>query len=241
MIKKITLVILATSVIAAIIYFIGVHTLPAGSAHYFSDPENLAEYLRSFGAMTVVVCLALMILQTLFTPLPLFLLAGANGFIFGVAYGILLTLAGSMLGSTLAFYVARGFGRGFVSRYLKESYIHKVDEMSHREGPWVVFMARLIPVIPSSMISYVAGLSKMTFRGFFIATVVGKMPEIIIYTALGHSFSQAEGLATKVTILLILLTLLAWPLFAHKRKNRKDNHLKNFFFSKKPPKIPPIQ
>lgn len=231
MIKKITLAILATSIIAVGIYFICIHTLPAGSTHFFSNPEDLAEYLRSFGAMTVLICLALMILQTLFTPLPLFLLAGTNGFIFGIGYGILITLTGSILGSTLAFYVARGFGRNLVCRYLKEAYLTKVDEMSCREGPWVVFMARLIPIIPSSIISYVAGLSKMTFRGFFIATIIGKLPEIVIYTALGHSFSQAEGLATKVTILLILLTILAWPFFS-KAKKRKANHSKN---------IPPIQ
>lgn len=184
----------------------------------FSGPEDLAEYLRSFGAMTVFVSTLLMVLQTLFTPLPLFLLAGANGFIFGLWYGVLITLGGSVLGASIAFYLARGFGRGLVSRCIKENYMAKVDQMSHSRGPWMVFMARLVPVIPSSIISYVAGLSKMTFRGFFIATAIGKLPEIVIYTALGHGFQQAEGMATKVTMLLILLTVLAWPFLSKRLK-----------------------
>lgn len=208
--------------IVALLLALVYHNHPTWRAQQFTNPEQLAEYLRSFGAMTIFVSLLLMVLQTLFTPLPLFLLAGANGFIFGLWYGILITLGGSILGATIAFYIARGFGRGLVSRCIKETYMTKVDEMSHSQGPWMVFMARLVPVIPSSIISYVAGLSKMTFRGFFIATAIGKLPEIVIYTALGHSFQQAEGMATQVTILLILLTLMAWPLISRRFKKQQS-------------------
>lgn len=208
-------------VMALILFFLlDLHHHPIWQATHLSGPEQLADFLRSFGAMTVLICLLLMVLQTLFTPLPLFLLAAANGFIFGLWYGILITMSGSLLGASLAFYLARGLGRGLISRCLKQTYMARVDQMSHQGGPWVVFMARLIPVIPSSIISYLAGLSKMNYKGFFVATAVGKLPEIIIYTALGHSFSQAEGMAMKVTILIILVTILAWPLLSRKIRNR---------------------
>ncbi|MEG6512462.1 TVP38/TMEM64 family protein [Desulforamulus ruminis] len=220
MVKKRTILYVAALIVIGFLlfYLFDIKFATYAQTWSFTDPENLAEYLRSFGPKTVIISILLMILQTLFTPLPLFLLAGANGFIFGLGYGILITLSGSIIGASIAFYLARGFGRGLVYRYLKEAYMAKVDKMSRHEGPWMVFMARLIPVIPSSVISYVAGLSKMTFRGFFIATAVGKLPEIIIYTLLGHSFSQVEGMATKVTILLILLTILFWPIITKKLK-----------------------
>ncbi|CCO07278.1 TVP38/TMEM64 family protein [Desulforamulus hydrothermalis] len=232
MIKRKSFILIAVCIIvtAALYYTRNTHWHFWGSSPLYSSPEQLADYLRSFGAMTVVISLLLMVLQTLFTPLPLFLLAGANGFIFGLWYGILITLTGSVIGSSIAFFLARGFGRGLVCRFVKETQMSKVDRMSCHKGPWMVFMARLIPVIPSSIISYVAGLSKMTFRGFFIATAVGKLPEIIIYTALGHSFSVAEGMATKITLLLILLTLLAWPLISRKLKKTSGEA---------PPKTPP--
>lgn len=224
MVKIRTMLYFAAFIIAAslLLYIFDMKALSFEVVKNFTSPESLAEYLRSFGTKTIVVSILLMILQTLFTPLPLFLLAGANGFIFGLWYGIVITLSGSMIGSTIAFYLARGFARGLVYRYLKAAYMARVERMSCNEGPWMVFMARLIPIIPSSIISYVAGLSKMAFKGFFIATAIGKLPEIVIYTALGHSFSQAEGMATKVTILLILLTVVAWPLLTKRFKTKQD-------------------
>lgn len=240
--RKVISTAIFVAVAALLFYGLEFHLHPVWDSHHFTSPEHLAGFLRSFGAMTVVVSLLLMVLQTLFTPLPLFLLAGANGFIFGLWYGTLITLIGSILGATIAFYLARGFGRGIICRFLKQTYMAKVDKMSHSGGPWMVFIARLIPIIPSSIISYVAGLSKITFRGFFIATAVGKLPEIVIYTALGHSFSQAEGMATKVTILLILLTLLAWPLISRILKKNQHCDAPIKYHNNKPPhKIPPVK
>ncbi|RYD06877.1 hypothetical protein N752_01750 [Desulforamulus aquiferis] len=106
MAKKWTFVFSAFLLATIIIIFINLRPyLPQ-----FTSPEHLADYIRSFGTMTIVVSLLLMVLQTLCTPLPLFLLAGANGFIFGLGYGVLITMAGSLLGASLAFYLAGALG-----------------------------------------------------------------------------------------------------------------------------------
>jgi uncharacterized membrane protein YdjX (TVP38/TMEM64 family) len=187
---------------------------PLGLRKTFHTTREMADYLLSFGPWTVTVSILVMILQTLFTPLPLFLVAGANGYIFGVAWGIVITMAGALIGSTVAFYLARFTARDFCSK-LMGKYMEKMDQLSHA-GLKVVFLARLVPLIPSSIISYAAGLSKMGFGHFFIASVFGKLPEIVIYNALGHSLDRAEGLLTKVTIALVLAVLLVMPVIKKK-------------------------
>lgn len=194
--------------------FTGQH--PLGLRGTFKSTREMADYLLSFGAWTVIVSILVMIVQTLFTPLPLFLVAGANGYIFGVAWGIVITMVGALLGSTVAFYLARFIARDFISKKLGK-YMQKVDEMSGQAGPKVVFLARLVPVIPSSVVSYAAGLSKMGFGSFFIASVLGKLPEIVIYTTLGHSLDRAQGVLMKVTVALVLLTLLIISLAGKKK------------------------
>ncbi len=181
----------------------------------FRDSREMADWLRSFGGWAVLISIVVMIIQTIATPAPLFLVAGANGFIFGAAWGIVITLVGAILGATVAFYLARIIARDYFSRRLAK-YMPQVEEMSMKSGAKVIFLARLVPILPSSIVSYAAGLSKVSFAGFILASVLGKLPEIIIYTFLGHSLESAEGLITKVTVVIILVSLLCFSLRSKK-------------------------
>lgn len=181
----------------------------------FRDSSELADWLLSFGAWAALISIMVMIIQTIATPVPLFLVAGANGFIFGVAWGIVITMVGALLGATVAFYLARVIARDYFSKRLAK-YMPQVEEMSKNSGAKVIFLARLVPILPSSIVSYAAGLSKVSFGAFFVASVFGKLPEIIIYTFLGHSLERAEGLLTKVTVAIIVLSLLCFSLQSKK-------------------------
>ncbi len=175
------------------------------------NSKDFASWLKSFGPWAVLISIIVMVVQAIATPVPLFLVAGANGFIFGVSWGVLITMAGALLGSTIAFYLARFIARGHIDRYLSK-YMPYIVNLSRGNSVKMIFLARLVPVLPSSVVSYAAGLSKVSFTGFFLASVFGKLPEIVIYTVLGHSLEQAEGLATKITVLLVLASLLFFSL-----------------------------
>lgn len=216
-----------TSIIVSIMAFYIVFIQIFGPGHFIKPPRNLhtarevADFLASFGTWTVVASIIMMILQTMFTPVPLFLVAGANGYLFGIAWGIVITLLGAILGATVAFYLARFLARDYISRKLGDYYRH-VQEMNESTGLKMLFLARLVPIIPSSIISYAAGLSKMSFLSFFLASIFGKLPEIVIYCALGHSLDKAESLAGKITLALVILTLILFSLGSRKSsKSRK--------------------
>lgn len=217
MTKKLLFIISVAFVILAVGAVIIDHTRPESllKLGIFKNSQDIAEWLLSFGAWAVIISIAVMIIQTIATPVPLFIVAGANGYIFGIAWGIVITLVGALLGSTVAFFMARFMARDYFSRRLAR-YMPKVEEMSKTSGARVVFLARLVPILPSSIISYAAGLSKVSFRGFFVASIFGKLPEIVIYTALGHSLERAEGLITRVTVVIILLSLLIFSLHSKK-------------------------
>jgi uncharacterized membrane protein YdjX (TVP38/TMEM64 family) len=78
-------------------------------------PEAFVELIRGWGAWGVAGSLGLMVLHS-FVPFPAECLALANGMVFGLFWGTLITWTGAMLGAWLAFGVARVLGRPFVSR-----------------------------------------------------------------------------------------------------------------------------
>jgi len=208
-------------IIVLIIIFLIVFILLSVNLGYFfkrfSTPAELAKYLRSYGILTVAISIFLLIIQTLFTPVPLFILVAANGFIFGVSWGVLISLFGSVLGATIAFLLARLLGKNFISRFLKPEHLEKVHSFSRREGPKVVFFARLIPVLPSSIVSYLAGLSNMKFFPYFTATILGKLPEIIIYSFLGHGFRHLNNIKSQL-LLALAITLIAYLFYRWHQK-----------------------
>jgi uncharacterized membrane protein YdjX (TVP38/TMEM64 family) len=70
-----------------------------------------------------------------------------------------------------------------------------------------VLIARLIPVISFDAVSYVAGITSISFWGFFWASAVGELPATIVYSWLGQNISTVAkfGLWAFVCVLALLI------------------------------------
>ncbi len=84
---------------------------------------------------------------------------------------------GSAIGASIVYWVARLGGRPMVDRFAKifrinPALITKAEEQMHRWGSGLVLIGRVIPGI-RMLISIPAGLAKIPFLKFFIATFIG--------------------------------------------------------------------
>ncbi|NCF10793.1 MAG: NUDIX domain-containing protein, partial [Gammaproteobacteria bacterium] len=116
-------------------------------------PEAFVELIRGWGAWGVAGSLALMVLHS-FVPFPAECLALANGMVFGLFWGSLITWSGAMLGAWLAFGLARTLGRPFVGRVLPARHRERIDAWSGDHGWSALLAARLVPVIAFNLINY---------------------------------------------------------------------------------------
>ncbi len=55
---------------------------------------------------------------------------------------------------------------------------------------YAVLIARLVPILSFDVISFAAGLTRMGFWGFLIATAVGAAPATFVYSYLGGRAPQ---------------------------------------------------
>jgi uncharacterized membrane protein YdjX (TVP38/TMEM64 family) len=124
-------------------------------------PEAFVELIRGWGAWGVAGSLALMVLHS-FVPFPAECLALANGMVFGLFWGSLITWSGAMLGAWLAFGLARTLGRPFVGRVLPARHRERIDAWSGDHGWSALLAARLVPVIAFNLINYAAGLVRVS-------------------------------------------------------------------------------
>jgi uncharacterized membrane protein YdjX (TVP38/TMEM64 family) len=153
------------------------------------DLASLKDYLLAWGAWAPVVSALIMIMQSVIAPLPAFIVTVTNGWLFGAFWGTLLSWSSAMAGAVLCFYIARGFGRPAAEKFVSKKAMKFVDSFFERYGTNSVLIARLIPVVSFDAVSYAAGLTPISFWGFFLATGIGQLPATIVYSWLGQNLS----------------------------------------------------
>lgn len=174
--------------------------------------DDLVILIRSWGIGAPIVSILLMVLQAYIAPIPSFLIAGANGLVFGTLGGIIISWIGGMLGAMGTFYLSRLLGSKFVKKYVKSnSLMQKVDEISQTHGMKAVFIGRLLPFISFDFLSYAAGLSTMKPWRFFLATAIGMIPGTTAYVLLGNQilkYSRYTYQMFWITIVMVLVFLV---------------------------------
>lgn len=154
------------------------------------DIEAARDYILSYGAWAPVISAALMVLQALLAFLPAFVLAFANGLAFGAFWGGMLSLSSATLAAAISFGIAHALGRAPMEAMLGKRSLGAADVWFVRYGVYAVLIARLIPVVSFDVISYAAGLTRMSFPRFLLATIVGMAPATFVYSFLGERAPQ---------------------------------------------------
>lgn len=140
------------------------------------------------------------------------------GALYGLMPGIFYNVIASNLAAMIGFLTARYLGRGFVERFLSsrggsasggKGRWKDFDEKSKAQGFRVIFYLRLIPLFPFNGINFGAGLSKIRFADYTLASLVGMIPGTFVYTYFAASLlSGATEAKEKATFHLVLSTAL---------------------------------
>ena len=173
------------------------------------DVGGLGDYILSFGAWAPVASTLLMVLQSLAAPLPSFVVTFANGLAFGTFWGWALSLFGHTLAAAVCFWLARALGRVPVEVIVGKAGLQSADRWFARWGLYAVVVARLVPGISFDVISYAAGITRMSFRRFLGATALGVFPQTFVYSYLGHRAPEHVRLFLLSSAVIIAGVLVA--------------------------------
>ena len=155
---------------------------------------QFAEYINSLGAIGAVVFVLGYVLACIaFVPASILTLAA--GAIFGLAKGIALVFVAAMLGATAAFLIARYVARGAIEkRVANNAKFAALDAAIGAQGRRIVFLLRLSPVFPFSLLNYALGLTRVTFADYIIGSI-GMLPGTVLYVYYGRLVGDVAALA----------------------------------------------
>ncbi|WP_291353832.1 TVP38/TMEM64 family protein [Desulfosporosinus sp.] len=170
------------------------------------NPSELQAFVTQWGWISSLVVLFIITLLALFPVVPFALIAGVNTLIFGWFWGFLLSLAGSLIGSSVGFWLARSLGQEWAQPKIEK--LGKWAQLIEGNSFSIILISRLIPILPSAAVNYAAGLSLMTYPSFLVASLIGKIPMVIWESWLGHDFWQLAENPSRFLLALLVGTLL---------------------------------
>ena len=124
----------------------------------------------------------------------------AAGFSFGLLTGFITVFLGSNLGASAAFWIGRTLARDWVARRVAgNAKFQAIDRAVGEQGFKIVLLLRLSPIIPFNLLNYALGLTRVSFRDYALASLIGMLPGILMYVYLGSLvMNLADLLAGKV-------------------------------------------
>jgi uncharacterized membrane protein YdjX (TVP38/TMEM64 family) len=181
---------------------------------YSLPPSDIRTWILSFEWIAPILFVVLYTVRPLIL-FPASILSLAGGLAFGAIWGTVLTVIGATAGAVLSFIVARYMGKSLVRMEWKGRFAKVQSQLEHR-GLLYVLLLRLIPIFPFDLISYVAGVSKIRFRAFFIGTLFGIIPGTFAYNFLGSSFVGGSVRDILIAAAVFLAAMLI-PILFRKR------------------------
>jgi membrane protein DedA with SNARE-associated domain len=140
--------------------------------------------------------------------------------VFGLGVVILVASLANLTGSLIAFYLTRRYGEAFVlSRLGKGMGLHRghlrlANRFFNRFGLWAVFVGRLLPIV-RTYISFPAGVAKMGYVTFSVATMAGAIPWNLVLAYAGYKLGQHyQQVATTMSPFAIPLAVVVVALLA---------------------------
>lgn len=137
----------------------------------------------------------------LFLPVPSSLIMVLSGAAFGVLWGSIFSLIGSIGGEWLGFELVRKYGASASRRIVGDEDLEKMRTLMARHGAAAVLVTRALPVVMETM-SVVAGLSQMSRASFLAASLAGTLPVVVVYAYAGAVSREVSSLVPAVVMIL---------------------------------------
>ncbi len=183
------------------------------------DLDTTIEFLRSFGVWAILVSILIDILINALGFLPSIFISTANGVLFGVFTGIIISWLAETIGVIISFLILRYFLRESAEKIIRQSnYLQKVDEFSGKNGFKVMLLARTLPYFPSGILTALGAVSSISVRHYILANLVGKFPSTALEVIIGHDLVTYQENMDRLALFIILITLVYGGVWYYNRR-----------------------
>lgn len=177
--------------------------------YYLNNYDELKLFLKSKGKLALFIILFLQIFQVIIAFIPSDIINITSGYILGAPLGFFISYLGLIIGTILAFYISRFFGKTIVTKLVKKETLNnissKVDSSLSIPN---IFLLSIIPFMPRDVLVYALGLTDINPKKFLFPYCIARIPLILLLNFTGNTlFYNDEYIFYFFIISLIILIL----------------------------------
>lgn len=217
------------ALVALIALFVGIHLAAPNfyrKVFYLSSSGNMKAiiaFLQSYGGWGMLVAFLLDVLVNALGFLPSIFLSTANGLVFGLPMGVLISWTAESVGVIISFFIMRYFLRDYAEMVIaKSNSLKKLDEMSGENGLMAMTIARSMPYFPSGILTALGAVSSMSAKDYIIANFIGKFPSTALEVVVGHDAVHFREHLDRLSILITVVAIIYGYIIYKRRKEEKE-------------------
>jgi len=182
---------------------------------FLENIYNLSFFFNTGIGIFSFVCIYILIVLLI---LPASWLSLLSGFLYGSYLGSIIVFVSAFIGASVAFFISKSFFakklKNLFSRYPKLSIMEKVVE---KGGLKLIFLARLSPIFPFSILNYFYGLNNVKFRDFTLG-LIGIIPGTFLYCSIGSlakSIQELKNVQSSNNLYMTIISVVSTSLLVY--------------------------
>lgn len=190
------------------------------------DMQETIDYIRSFGVWAMLFSFCLDVLVNALGFLPSIFISTANGVIFGIVPGVIVSWLAETTGVILSFLLMRTILRDSAEKIIQKSpYLTRLDEFSGKKGFQMMLIARTLPYFPSGILTALGAVSRISVKDYMLSNLIGKFPSTALEVVIGHDavlFHEHMDRLALVATLAAFIYFALW--YVQKSRSKKDDN-----------------
>ncbi len=143
--------------------------------------DSLLQLFKEHPQLAVIISICISIVIAVLGLVPSVFITAANIVFFGFINGTIISFIGESLGAAIAFILYRkGFKKMTTTHLQKYPALNRLINAENKEAFYLVLSLRLVPFVPSGIITFAASVGKISFLIFLLASSLGKLPALLL-------------------------------------------------------------
>lgn len=185
--------------------------------------QETVDYINSFGAWAIIFSFLLDVLINALGFLPSIFVSTANGLLFGIVPGIIVSWLAETTGVIISFVLMRTILRSSAEKIIaKSKYLKKADDFSGKNGFKVMLILRAMPYFPSGILTALGAVSRISLKDYALANLIGKFPSTSLEVVIGHDVVNYQQNLDRLMIVIVLVCIIYGAIWYYQRRMSKN-------------------